>query len=342
MPGDPSGSAEQVINCFTGDTAVSFNSLKKSIKSFYTGEIITIKTKLGYHISVTPNHPIMTNEGLIAAKFVNEFTNLVCCPMDVSFSADLDVNNIPSTFKQVHDSLSVVGMGVGVAGVDVNLYGRETSGDVNVVGAAGFLWNAYQSFVCEFFNKFGLEKTNLRQSSLFGFCLLNGELGVEFTRLIPNRLISPFNLMNTLFLRHLRPFEGFGFRLGSDVDAILSQYPSHHISRYAEMLGDSIFTDPRLVKLNDSIIVNREFPRFDLISVLFKELINERFAAPEGFSDYWWKYSRFVHFDNPVKINRVFSHNAPVYTLETNEGVYNAGGIISGNCRCAQIYVLPD
>jgi hypothetical protein len=31
-----------------------------------------------------------------------------------------------------------------------------------------------------------------------------------------------------------------------------------------------------------------------------------------------------------------------VYTVETKEGFYNAGGIVSRNCRCAVVFEIID
>jgi hypothetical protein len=52
--------------------------------------------------------------------------------------------------------------------------------------------------------------------------------------------------------------------------------------------------------------------------------------------------SRFVHSDNAVQISVDHFHNEPVFTVETDEGFYNAGGIIARNCRCAVGYIVVD
>jgi hypothetical protein len=64
--------------------------------------------------------------------------------------------------------------------------------------------------------------------------------------------------------------------------------------------------------------------------------VNSVFDAPESFSDFWSRKSRFVEFDDVVSVVSHDCENKPVYTLETHSGVYNAGGIVSSNCRCSR------
>jgi hypothetical protein len=42
--------------------------------------------------------------------------------------------------------------------------------------------------------------------------------------------------------------------------------------------------------------------------------------------------------DKVVSIDTHNVDNIDVYTLETDESIYNVNGIISSNCRCTQIY----
>ena len=77
-PGDPSGRPEEVYNCFVGETKVASDSdVVRSYKHKYDGKIISIKTAGGVQFSCTPNHPILTPNGWVAAKLLNNGDNII-------------------------------------------------------------------------------------------------------------------------------------------------------------------------------------------------------------------------------------------------------------------------
>lgn len=77
-PGDPSGRPEEVYNCFVGETKVASDSdVVRSYKHKYDGKIISIKTAGGVQFSCTPNHPILTPNGWVAAELLNNGNNIL-------------------------------------------------------------------------------------------------------------------------------------------------------------------------------------------------------------------------------------------------------------------------
>ena len=112
-PGDPAGSAGNVINCFVPDTKVRAN-VEYAMRSNYSGVIIKIITSRGSVLSVTPNHPILTDKGFIPAKDINKHDNLV------TYSGGIKQNllgriraiynkNVPTSIKDVFKSISLSG-----------------------------------------------------------------------------------------------------------------------------------------------------------------------------------------------------------------------------------------
>ena len=78
FPGDPNGPAEEVYNCFVGETKVASDSdVVRSYKHKYDGKIISIKTASGVQFSCTPNHPILTPGGWVAAELLNNGNNIL-------------------------------------------------------------------------------------------------------------------------------------------------------------------------------------------------------------------------------------------------------------------------
>jgi SPP1 gp7 family putative phage head morphogenesis protein len=67
------------INCLPGDTNISTcTSVSNVYKRPYKGILVDIQTVSGYSISITPNHPILTDSGWKAASDINCFDKLAC------------------------------------------------------------------------------------------------------------------------------------------------------------------------------------------------------------------------------------------------------------------------
>jgi hypothetical protein len=341
-PSDPAGSAGNVINCFDGDVPVSFNSLKKSIRSIYNGEIITIETSSGYKITATPNHPILTKSGFIRLDEVNHLTELACCPLNINFTNGLNVDNIPVTFKQTHDTLSVIGMIMRMGSVIVNLYSRIPDSNVNIVSPKSELRGASVSKFIKKVHKNHFKITDFRKTFFFANSLFNRIASMKLFRHVSHSVISFSNLFKSFIFCHLRPFQSFGFRLVSAFDIIVSKYSFDCIALDTMFNRNAIFANARNIIGNNigTFRVVGNTPRNKSFSMLFNNLINKRLANVKLFSNFGNNITAFVHFDNIVKIDRKIVHNHSVYTIETDEGIYNAGGIIAQNCRCIVVYEL--
>jgi hypothetical protein len=342
QPGDPNGSAENVINCFSGDTLLSCDSIKSSIKSTYSGEIITIETASGYKLTGTPNHPVMTSSGFIRLDQVDHFTDLLCCPLSVNLTGAFNVVNIPSTFEQVHDALSVVGMRMRVGTVGVNLYGRSPDGNVDIVGAAGLLRDDGKTELFKLANKKRFHIARLGKRSLFSNGLQYGRAGMKLWRLFSDRLMRSLDLCRSLFVSHLRPFKFFSLRAASNVNIGFNQISANDVARNAERFGNFQLRHAGQVLINNNASRQSYSGVSDRGAHGFKLSENKGFADAELFRNFSHVKSGFIHSDNVARIDRKFVHNHPVYTIETNEGIYNAGGIIARNCRCASVFVVQD
>lgn len=122
------------INCFTPETVVE-GRFKAGLKSFYSGKVCEFMTRDGRSLTVTPNHRIMTDFGLVRAAEITKGCNLLtyCANVDNHAGAtDLNVDQVNTTIEQVFTSLDKVGDSsmIGVMGVDFN--GDEKFIDENI------------------------------------------------------------------------------------------------------------------------------------------------------------------------------------------------------------------
>jgi len=65
-------------NCVVGDTLVSGPPPCTAYRREYSGELVILTTASGKKLTVTPNHPILTTEGWVAAGLLDEGSYVIC------------------------------------------------------------------------------------------------------------------------------------------------------------------------------------------------------------------------------------------------------------------------
>jgi hypothetical protein len=341
-PGDPRGGPGNVINCFTGDTPIAFHNIKSVIRSVYTGQLITIKTASGYKLTGTPNHPVLTADGFVPLGSIKNGDKLVSCPINENFADGLDIDHVPATFHQVYHAALKEGVRVGVGSAGVNLYGRIPDGDVDVIRTDGKLLDATEPSFFQALGKLIFKKSDLRAIRLFSNRLPYRRFFEKFTRFISHLFVRFADLFHPLFRRHLRPLEPLRFGLVADRNPSLFKGGSHSGPRYAQGFGDDVFA--RAVKVHPDRFIRDSlvFPSRQDIPGFNNLFVNESGRATKRLGNLSCRLSAHVHLDECIAIDIESTHNAPVFTIETKEGIYNAGGIIAKNCRCVVGYVIPE
>lgn len=155
-PADASGAPAEVYNCFIPETKIGVDSrIIRSYKHRYEGEVISIKSALGVEFTVTPNHPILTDRGWIAAKLLNEGDNLI-----VTSGIDNEVSrrnpNINHAFPRIdtiHQLFSMFG-GKRTSDLRVNFHGDIPTSEVEIITQKGFLWSDVNAGIRKRINKF--------------------------------------------------------------------------------------------------------------------------------------------------------------------------------------------
>ena len=209
FPGDPFGKPAEVYNCFVGETvAIADSEIQRSYKHRYDGELITIKTARGVQFSCTPNHPILSARGWIAANMLNEGDDLVITSgVNVECARiNPNVDHVFASMETLHELVNVLG-GERTTALGVNFHGDVAASEVEIVTKERFLWNNRDAG--EFEEKPELrpidpDESLLREGSFvkhFG-CVCKAALGLV------RRLCKPL----ALFWRGLRHSKIHGFR----------------------------------------------------------------------------------------------------------------------------------
>ncbi len=167
-PGDPNGRPEEVYNCFVGETKVASDSdVVRSYKHKYNGKIISIKTAGGVQFSCTPNHPILTPNGWIAAELLNNGDNILVTfgEQNVFGGVNPDIKHRFPRIDAIHNLFNVSG-GERAVGVSVDFHGDVATSNVEIVTQERLLGNVRYSSGRNGIDKFLLKLSNKTLSSL--------------------------------------------------------------------------------------------------------------------------------------------------------------------------------
>ena len=167
-PGDPSGRPEEVYNCFVGETKVASDSdVVRSYKHKYNGKIISIKTAGGVQVTCTPNHPILTPNGWVAAELLNNGDNILVTfgEQNVFGGVNPDIKHRLPRIDAIHNLFNVSGSERAV-GVSVNFHGDVATSNVEIVTQERLLGNVRYSNGRNGIDKFLLKLSNKTLSSL--------------------------------------------------------------------------------------------------------------------------------------------------------------------------------
>ena len=170
-PGDPDGRPEEVYNCFVGETKVASDSdVVRSYKHKYDGKIISIKTAGGVQFSCTPNHPILTPNGWIAAELLNNGDNILVTfgEQNVFGGVNPDIKHRFPRIDAIHNLFNVSG-GERAVGVSVDFHGDVATSNVEIITQKRLLWNVGYSSRRNGLDKFLLKFSN---KTLSCFCSL--------------------------------------------------------------------------------------------------------------------------------------------------------------------------
>lgn len=190
------------FNCMVPDTQVRGN-FSHAIRSVYDGQITEIITRAGRRLRLTPNHPVLTAKGFVAAGSLEQGNQLVANngQIDLLASGRADGYQIydrPAMVKDVFEAFlfgATNRPGALSSLVEVrrgrphDFYGdgKAVQGNVEIVGSYGSLLNDPES--CRFeecdhpcFGGMNLELTTKSRQSALAQCLLSVFLASAFLK----------------------------------------------------------------------------------------------------------------------------------------------------------------
>lgn len=296
-------------NCLPqGSLVTTCDRITAASERWFDGYLVTIRTAGGYELSCTPNHPVLTNRGWVAAKSLDLGSKILrYIPIEGPSSVHGDGNNVPSRIEDVAKAFlgSAEVLTVPVPASAEDFHGDGVDGQIAIVGADGrlLLERAYAQRAQHCKKLVFVMRAMASAFRLGGFRHAASLLKRRFTA---SRSIVGWDEHTGLFL------------LGGLGPAI------KHLLRHSLPFGGFVPST-----------LGRLFPR--AINALFGEKpIHGTFADIEHLADLARRGAGEIQGDDVVFVgeNKFSNH---VYNLETENSVYFSNTIINHNCRSTTI-----
>ena len=330
MSDHPRGRAE-----VSGNLVLS-SSPTALITHSYNGDIVVIHAASGNFLAVTPTHPVLTRRGWIAAKFIHEGDYVVSYGGTdwTSKIVGPDEDYVPTRVEEMTRSFNMFSLGR-VPESAQYLYDNGGSHDskVDVVFVNRFLWDSFDPSFQEQLRKFYFGRRCIRPGFFYTSRSFNE---IFFAGLLSFILIDPIFQHNSLLFNsfsNVSKFvglsDGKSFNFGVKKDFM--DWPSGNIERFS----NGIFRFTTGISGDDISSVNGVFrpPEQPLTLEQVRQSLRTSMPKTSRFSDVITsqiKFDRVSHTD----VRSFFGH---VYSLQTEEGWYCSGGIISHNCTSVPV-----
>lgn len=349
-PGDATlgASLGNLANCLHPDSIVDFASPLKLMRRWYVGKMVTIKTHSGHEITVTPNHPILSESGFIRAGKIKEGFGIVCGGNDKWGRLDLDVENVKPTIEKIFNSSDFGIFKVRSSSGVVDFHGDISDKGVDIIASDRCLLNARKIFRHDPFGEiiFTDSHFRMRDKSIEGSFM---EVFIRFifemsiTDLITS-FMGSFNLIFSLLLRHLTPFEFFSIASATGFHSIDFQNSINCGSLNTNGFMDFINRESVIEKFNDlfkmDFIVPDKFTTNTIskgTSYISDGIIDSTLTDIKSIFDFAKGHSINIGLSDVINI-RHFDYSGYVYNLEDEKSYYICNGILNHNCRCISTY----
>lgn len=253
-PGDPEADGANLWNCFIGEVnTVPLGCIERSFRRFYTGDAITVKTASGVEFTCTPNHPILTSDGWVAAGLLDDGYDLFIADLGNAprgLGIEPDVKHVGTRFDAIHKLLDV-NTSERASGVTVYFHEDIATRDVDVVGEKRPLRVNLDTLALEPVDKLALEPSNTLASS-DGTLMIRGITPMTPSDSLMSSSSEPRALLGSGISHALE----HGLRTVSGCDSSPLEPDIYDTSIDAEVLGESLHALSAVIKLDHVVNVD--------------------------------------------------------------------------------------
>lgn len=246
--------------CLPGSALVSSRSRIAAVsKRWYDGDLVIVRTAGGHQLTCTPNHPILTDRGWVAAGSLHVGSNVVCESVGHGVSTGHgNHQNVPSSIEQVADAF---GRSLEVSAVPVpttpeDFHGDGRGSNVAIVWSYGLLLNDLQASVRQLGAEGGFDLGHAAQAILSG--LRSPDLFNKFLLSPPCGGVRRCASCLSLFRSHPAHGDNVGFALPPGLHAGFEQQPTNDRAGDSEPVGNGEFGLPGNVALHQVVGVDSQ------------------------------------------------------------------------------------
>ncbi|CCH01962.1 hypothetical protein FAES_3959 [Fibrella aestuarina BUZ 2] len=345
-PGDPAGGAKNVINCFLPHerTFVDKKRIKKVFRSWYEGDIVTIYTSGKRQFTCTPNHPILTTDGWVKAGELTKAHKLVKSGFGQRVTTgDLDVKHQPATFQEIFESALITGVRVGVGGLHMNFYGDMPTGDVDVIDTSGLLGRRWQPSFVQVVGNLILKSADEIVSALSSHSPISRNSSFSRWRQSAHAFVRFGNDLKQLFVSRLLKSSHIRLAGVAALDPVVSQNAGNDISIDAVLASQRQLARTRSIMRHYLRIGKNDSRGLAPVSTGIDSMLpqgspDSHTADPVLVGDLRYGNVGPIQSDHIVNLRWRPDYSGHVYTLETEDGLYDINTYVARNCRCMVYY----
>lgn len=319
-------------NCVVGDTKVSGPNALAAYRRKYSGEIVTIRTALGHNLTVTPNHPILTPHGWVAANKLSK-GDYVFSRVD---SDGMPLGVRPNKYERepsIKNEFNALGDTFGVnsflgSTTDFHNDGIKNQ-NVDIVFVDSKLMRNADSKALKHFSEARLFNASRFSNISFGSSSLT-KVGMSLFS-SSDSIMSGFANKASFFRRISRHLSLHGQTATFGIDSAFFKSISDCCLGNTKLLGDNSFIEPFIPKINDTFDINTLLTSIGLQAKSFEFAGDNPIPASEMLSHSSDRSPFIVEPDEIISIDtRMWSGH--VYNLSTENAWYFANSIVTHNC----------
>lgn len=319
-------------NCVVGDTKVSGPNALAAYRRKYSGKIVTIRTALGHNLTVTPNHPILTPHGWIAANklskgdYVFSRVNSDGMPLGVRPNKYEREPSIKNEFNALRDTFGVNSF-LGST-TDFHNDGIKNQ-NVDIVFVDSKLMRNADSKALKHFSEASLFDASRFSNISFGSSSLT-KVGMSLFS-SSDSIMSGFANKTSFFRRISRHLSLHGQTATFGIDSAFFKSISDCCLGNTKLLGDNSFIEPFIPKINDTFDINTLLTSIGLQAKSSEFAGDNPIPASEMLSHSSDRSPFIVEPDEIISVDtRMWSGH--VYNLSTENAWYFANSIVTHNC----------
>ncbi len=236
--------------CLAPGSVVGGPAIEAFVSRYYVGDMLTIRLASGQFLAVTPNHPVLTDRGWMAAQFIQKGDNVVCGGRLQGAASDMrpDEYQVPTRVEDIPRALQMNRF-VRVPASAEDFHGDGRGSEVYVVRTNGLLRDSGNA---AFGKPLGQEPFGWRRAAGFTLATLRDMQSMLRAHLgSAHRVLSDLDAAMKFLYRGTFGQQAVSLSHGAPGDTMVGQMAVNGRPRYAKNGGQDVFRLARQVTSNN-------------------------------------------------------------------------------------------